>query len=184
MFDFLRPELRDQIWRGREVIAAAIVAACGLWLVWLGGLLLVPFGLAVTAVGVVLAVTGLRRMRFHLATLAPGIVELDEGQIGYLGPEVGGFVSLLELVELRLLILRGRRVWRLKQADGQALLIPVDASGAERLFDAFANLPGMDQAALVAAVEAEPLSGSRALTLTAETRVIWRRAAAAGVVAR
>ncbi|MEI2687828.1 MAG: hypothetical protein V9G14_17530 [Cypionkella sp.] len=85
-----------------------------------------------------------RRIRFAQDIDAPGVVEVDEAQIGYLGPEAGGFVSIVELVELRLLTLRGRRLWRLKQADGQALLIPVDAAGAERLFDAFATLPGMD----------------------------------------
>jgi hypothetical protein len=47
--------------------------------------------------------------------------------------------SLDELVEIRLLAMRGRRMWRLKQTDGQALLIPVDAEGAEKLFDVFAG---------------------------------------------
>ena len=60
--------------------------------------------------------------------------------------------------------LRGNRLWRLKQADGQALLIPVAAAGADRLFDAFATLPGMDTQALVAALEG-----------TGEDRVVWRR---------
>ena len=74
-------------------------------------------------------------------------------------------------------------MWRLKQADGQALLIPVDAKGAGRLFDAFANLPGMDTADLIAALEPSALPSQAALTLAAETRVIWRRAGK-GVVAR
>ena len=160
---WIRPEVSDLIWRGREVIWAGLVVAAGLWLIGQGGILLVPVGLVVAGVGATLAVNALRRMRFEQATLAPGIVELDEAQVGYLGPEIGGFLSLQELVELRLLSLRGRRLWRLKQADGQVLLIPVDAAGAERLFDAFASLPGLGSAALIA-------SGRRASVLHASMR--------------
>lgn len=171
----IRPEVTAMIWRWREVIWAAVVAGVGLWLIGLGGYLLVPVGLIIVGIGVVLAETGWRRLRFQQAVDAPGIVEVDEAQVGYLGPELGGFLSLQELVELRILSLRGRRLWRLKQADGQALLIPVDAAGADRLFDAFANLPGMDTAALVAALAPSTLPRAAALTLAAETRVIWRR---------
>ena len=65
-------------------------------------------------------------------------------------------------------------MWRLKQTDGQALLIPVDAEGAEKLFDVFASLPGMDTAELVLALH--PSAPQQAnLTLAAETRVIWRK---------
>ena len=180
---FIRPEVTDLIWRAREVIWASLVVALGLWLIALGGYLLIPMGLIVGGIGLVLAMTAFRRMRFQQDVAAPGIVELDEAQVGYLGPEVGGFLSLQELVELRMLTLHGRRLWRLKQADGQALLIPVDAKGADRLYDAFANLPGMDTAALVAALGPSSLPAGAALTLAAETRVVWRRSGK-GVVAR
>ena len=149
----IRPEVTDLIWRAREVVWAGLVVALGGWLIALGGYVLIPLGAVIGGIGLVLAVTALRRMRFEQSVAAPGLVELDEAQVGYMGPEVGGYLSLNELVELRLLSLRGRRVWRLKQADGQALLIPVDAKGAERLFDAFANLPGM--VVMAAADEAE-----------------------------
>lgn len=174
----IRPEVSEAIWRYREVIWAALVVAAGLWIFSLGGYLLIPLGLAVAGVGAVLAMTAWRRARFEQATTAPGIVELDEAQVGYLGPAMGGFLSLDELVELRLLTLRGRRLWRLKQADGQALLIPVDAKGSERLFDAFANLPGMDASALVAALDPgrSAATGATGLTVGPDTRVIWRRA--------
>ncbi len=149
-------------------------------MILLGGFVLVPAGAFVGGVGLVLAVTAARRMRFEQLVAAPGLVELDEAQVGYLGPQSGGFLSLQELVELRMLSLRGRRLWRLKQADGQALLIPVDAKGAERLFDAFAALPGMDTAGLLAALAppapaTPPPSSTGAIALAAETRVIWRR---------
>ena len=172
----IRPEVTDLIWRAREVVWAGLVVALGGWLIALGGYVLVPLGAVIGGIGLVLAVTALRRMRFEQSVAAPGLVELDEAQVGYLGPSVGGYLSLHELVELRILSLRGRRVWRLKQADGQALLIPVDAKGAERLFDAFANLPGMDTGDLVAALGQPTLPSDGAITLAAQTRVIWRRA--------
>lgn len=172
----IRPELSDAIWRFREVIWAGMVVGAGAWLVNLGGWLLTPLGLVLGVVGGVLAVMAWRRARFAQTTAAPGVVELDEAQVAYLGPGNGGFLSLQELVELRLLTLRGRRLWRLKQADGQALLIPVDAKGADRLFDAFATLPGMDTAALVDALgPGRGQASGTSLSATAEARVIWRR---------
>lgn len=172
----IRPELLTLLRRANEVIAAGVVLLFGLWLIWLGGYLLTPVGAAIGAVGMAWGLMALRRMRFAQTVDAPGMVEVDEAQIGYLGPQVGGYVSLPDLIELRLIAMRGRRVWRLKQQDGQALLIPVDAAGADRLFDAFASLPGMDTAALVQALEAPPITGSSSLALAAETKVIWRRA--------
>ncbi len=172
---WLRPEVVSALHRGREVIAGGATVALGLWLAAHGGWLLVPAGLCLAALGLWFAVMAWRRMRFDQGPDGPGVVEINEGQVGYLGPGAGGFVSLADLVELRLLTLRGRRVWRLKQADGQALLIPVDAAGADRLFDAFASLPGMDSSALVAALQSAPPQGGRALSLAAETRLIWAR---------
>ena len=86
-------------------------------------------------------------------------------------------LALPDLIEIRLLTMRGRRLWRLKQADGQVLLVPVDAAGAERLFDAFASLPGLGTADLLAALT--PAGAGAGETLPgpdATTRVVWRRA--------
>ena len=170
----IRPEVTTLFKRYSGAIAAGVIVLFGLWLMALGGYILFPLGLAVAAIGGTLTVSALRKARFAQEVAAPGIVELDEAQVGYLAPELGGYLSLDELVELRILSLRGRRVWRLKQADGQALLIPVDAAGSDRLFDAFANLPGMDSGALVAALQPSALPQG-GLTLAAETRVIWRK---------
>jgi hypothetical protein len=169
----IRPEAQDWLWRHREVIATLALAALGLRLMWLGGWVLVPAGAALLAVGAALGLSAVRRLRFAQVVAAPGMVEVDEGRVGYLGPAFGGYVALPDLTELRLVTIHRRRLWRLKQADGQALLIPVDAAGVERLFDAFVSLPGMDTAALVAALDAP------VVTPVHETRVIWRRAAPA-----
>jgi hypothetical protein len=182
----IRAEVLAAAYRWREMIAAVAVGALGLWLIWLGGYVLLPVGLAVLAFAVTWAVTALRRMRFAQAIMAPGMVEVVEGQVGYLGPATGGYVSLPDLVELRLVTMQGRRLWRLKQADGQSLLIPVDAAGAGRLFDAFGSLPGMDVAALVAAVDTPQVAGQGGLpALRGDApaqhppamQLIWRRQA-------
>lgn len=168
-----RPEVTALFIRHREAIAASVIVLAGVWLMALGGYVLFPLGLIIAAIGGTLTVTALRRARFIQTIAAPGIVELDEAQVGYLAPDLGGFLSLDELSEIRLLVLQGKRMWRLKQADGQALLIPVDAAGADRLFDAFAALPGMDSSALVAALAPAQFPANPALT--AETRLIWRK---------
>lgn len=181
----IRPDVLALLHRSAEVIWATLPLGFGLWLIFLGGYLLTPIGTVIAAVGVAWVILALRRMRFAQAVDAPGVVEVDEGQIGYLGPQIGGYVSLPELAEIRLITLRGRRMWRLKQRDGQAILIPVDATGAERLFDAFASLPGMKTSDLVAALQPADSTG-QTLPKTAnlpEMRLIWRRPGA-GVVAQ
>jgi hypothetical protein len=182
----IRPAMRTHLQRWREVLLALIAAALALWITARGGYFFVPLGLVMLAAAAAWAIAALRRMRFAQHVAAPGLVEVDEGQIGYLGPEFGGYVALQDLVELRLVRMYGRRMWRLKQADGQAVMIPVDAAGADRLFDAFASLPGIDTAALIAALDAPqahaagglpvPLSSASTADLSAFT-VIWRRQA-------
>lgn len=175
----IREGARVALWRGREMIAAAAVAVFGLWVAAQGGWLLLPLGGLVAAFGAGLGVQAWRRLRFAQAAEAPGLVTVDEGQISYMGPQLGGFVSVPELVELRLITLRGRRLWRLRQADGQVLLVPVDAAGAEALFDVYAALPGMDMPGLLAALSPEGRGEGRGEgggVVVGETmQVLWRR---------
>jgi len=179
----IRDGARAALWRWREVMLALGIIGFGLWLAVLGGYLLVPLGALVAVGGASLGVLATRRLRFARQADAPGVVQVDEGQVGYLGPTVGGFVSLTDLVEVRIIGMRGRRLWRLKQADGQAVLIPVDAAGAEALFDAFSALPGLSSADLLAAVAPVAGADSRAVMAGGENRVVWRRAGR-GVVAQ
>jgi hypothetical protein len=181
---FIRPEITATLTTYRETIAAGLVGGLGLWLLAFGSGYVVPtLGLILLVFALAWGAQALRRSRFQQDGEAPGIVRVTEAQVAYLGPRTGGFVGLPDLAEIRLLTLRGRRIWKLKQGDGQLLHIPVEADGAEALFDAFASLPGMDTAALVAALSAEGSTDSKVIALNAVDRLIWARAGA-GVVVR
>lgn len=180
---FIRPELIAATRRHTEVILGTGLAVLGLWTASWGGYFYLPFGLALLALGLGWAVTAWRRLRFQQAGEAPGMVRVTEAQIAYFGPRVGGFVGLPDLAEIRLLTLRGRRIWKLKQGDGATLHIPVEAFGAEALFDAFAALPGMDSAALVAVLSSEIATNSKVVALAEIDRLVWARKGA-GVVVR
>lgn len=172
----VRPEVTQLMHRWAEPALGAAVAAAGLWLCSLGGLIVIPIGLALAGLGLGWAVLGWRRARFQSAPGAPGLVELDEGRLRYLHPVMGGEVSLNELIELRMVTMNGRRIWQLRDLSGQALLVPVDTAGAGALFDAFASLPGLTSADLMAALHpaGAPGGGNLPATPVTQTRV-WRR---------
>ncbi len=154
----IRPELQALVLRHREALAAGAVALAGLWIATRGGWFLGAVGLGAVALGAGWAFLALRRLRFARPVTDPGLVEIDEGRIGYYGAGVrglGGYVALADLIEIRLLRLHGHPHWRLRTADAQAILIPVAAAGAEGLHDAFATLPGIDMGALAAALDRE-----------------------------
>ena len=163
----IRPELRAHLIRQREAYVAALALAASLWIGTRGGWVLAAMGLCLAALAAGWLVLALRRARFARPVSDPGVVDLDEGRIGYWGiggGMLGGTMALEDLVEIRLLILKDSQFWRLKSRDGQALLVPVAAAGSEKLFDAFAGLPGIDMGAMAAALDRR---------LTAQS--LWRR---------
>ena len=163
---FIRPKARREIERWSEVAAAVGAALVGTLLMRMGGFLFLPVGALLTLLSLGWLLNALRRLSFQRPVAAPGVVEVIEGQVGYFGPTFGGFVALDEVNELRLTDFHGARQWRLRTLSGEVLLIPIDATGAEKLFDAFATLPGIDMAAL-----------SVALNRGASTLPLWTRPA-------
>lgn len=171
----IRPEAVALLYRWREVIFAALALLASVWVGTRGGPILGVLGLGGAALAVGWAVSGWRRLRFAQDIAAPGLVEVVEGEVRFFGPTLGGAISLADLTELRLITLRGRRIWRLKQRDGQALLIPVDAAGAEALYDAFTTLPGLDMTALLAALTPATTGPGLVSGQTPDMVVIWHR---------
>lgn len=140
---FIRPEARAAIWRWREVLAGAGIAALGLYWVVGPGALLGWVGGALMLAGVALALVGAQRGRFRGTGGGRGVVQVDEGQITYFGPLSGGMVAARELERLVLDPSARPAHWVLGQPGQPPLHIPVDAEGAEALFDVFSALPGL-----------------------------------------
>lgn len=165
----IRPDLAQRLRPWAESLAALAAALVCLWIARLGGWFFGAIGLGGGAVALMWLIGALRRVRFARTIAAPGVVELDEGAIRYYGASaLGKEIALRDLVEIRLLRLNGLVHWRLKSADGQALLIPLDAAGAPALADAFAALPNLDMGAIAAALAEVDRDGPSISTL-------WRR---------
>lgn len=147
---FVRPEARAALWRWREALAGAGALALGLWwgvgaggiLAWLGG--------AVALAGGALILAGLQRGRFRRGGGGPGVVTVDEGRIAYFGPLTGGAVALSEISALGLDPAAKPAHWVLSQPGQPDLFIPLNAEGAEALFDALVALPGLRTEAMLA----------------------------------
>ena len=164
----IRPQARAALWRWREVAVGGALAALGLWWV-LGGVGIVHWlGWVLIAASAALALAGVQRARFRGGGGGPGVVAVDEGLVAYFGPQTGGAVALSEMTALAL-DTRAPRRWLLSQPGQPDLAIPLDAEGADALFDAFAALPGLRAGQILAAMRDEE----------GGTRVLWARDAPA-----
>lgn len=147
---FIRPEARAEIWRWREVLAGAAIGLLGLsWIMGPGGLL-GWIGWVVLIAGVALTLIGVQRARFRTGSGGPGVVLVDEGQITYYGPLTGGVIAADDLERLTLDPTARPAHWALEQPGQPPLHIPVNAEGADALFDVFSTLPGLQTERMLA----------------------------------
>lgn len=162
---FFRPEAKAELVRWREALVGAGLVVLGLW--WLlgpGRLLTFP-AVAFLVAGAALIWIGVQRARFRGKGDGPGAVQVDEGQIAYFGPLTGGAIALREMSRLILDRSQFPAHWQLEQPGVPAVTIPVNAAGAEALFDAFATLPGLRTERMLAELQAR----------TRYQVVIWQR---------
>ena len=139
---FIRPDALAALNKWREVLIGAGLFALGLWAMTGHGLL--PWiGVALALIGAGLGLAALQRLRFHATGGGMGVVHVDEGQVGYYGPLSGGIVELSEISALALDRDNYPPTWVLSQPGQEDLVIPLDAEGADALFDVFASLPGI-----------------------------------------
>ncbi|TKW67467.1 MAG: hypothetical protein DI616_06295 [Paracoccus denitrificans] len=149
----IRPELREWLRPRQELLAAVLCMALSGWVASWGGSFFAWLGYLGFMVCAFWLVGSWRRLAFHRDIAAPGLVEVVEGEIRYFGARaIGGTVALRDLSEIRLLRLNGHDNWRLKTRGGEALLVPVEAKGADQLADAFTALPGLDLGRVSAAL--------------------------------
>lgn len=140
----IRPEAAQIFARWHEAIIGAAVLCLGLyWGLFTGGGLLHWIGYAVAICGVILLVTGLQRGRFRVGGGGQGVVSLVEGRVTYFGPTGGGAIDLNDLSQLSIIRSANPPHWCLEQTGLPPLTIPLDAEGADLLFDAFAHLPDL-----------------------------------------
>lgn len=172
MLNLIRPDAASFLSRWGEVFIAAGLALIALWVFSFGGWFFQAIGLLLAFAAAAGALIAWRRARFRRDIAQPGVIEVDEGQIRYFGPEGGGFAALREVVELTLLQdTEDQSWWQLREAGGGHVKIPTSANGAEALFDAFAALPGIDMGALSAALSKTANPGAQ---------ILWQRKDAQG----
>lgn len=145
----IRPEIQAAIWRWRESFFGIGLLVMAAWwgLTMLG--ILRWLALALAVFGGLLVVAGLQRGRFRLGTEGAGVVRVVEGQLAYFGPDVGGAMAISELTVVSLDSRQRPPCWVLSQPGLTDLNIPVDAHGAEALFDAFSALPDFEVAVML-----------------------------------
>jgi hypothetical protein len=154
---FLRPEIRATLWRLREVIAAVALTAVLLW--WAASsfgamrwIVLIFAGLAFVCV-----VAALQRARFMSGGAGAGLVEVDEGVVSYLTAQTGGQVEISEITSVMLLpALKGPAHWQIDALGQSPLMIPLDAVDAEKLFDVFVSLDGIETEKMLRQIKQTP----------------------------
>lgn len=140
---FVRPEVRAFLHRWRDALVGEMVLLIGLYWVLVAGGLLYYLGYLLIFLGGIQTVIGVQRARFRNGSGGPGVVQVDEGKVSYYGPLTGGSVALNDLTRVSM-VASGKPVhWVLDQPGQPSLYIPINAAGADALFDAFAALPGI-----------------------------------------
>lgn len=157
MAEFLRPAVREALWRWRDVIVALGVGALGLW--WVLGTFGIVYwlGWGLIALSVLLLAAGVQRGRFRRGGGGPGVVSLDEGRLSYFGPLTGGAIPLAEIDSVVFdPVGAADGQWIVTGLDRTVLAIPMRAAGAEVLFDALNTLPGLRTQDVLAVLSSPP----------------------------
>ncbi|MGR3502249.1 hypothetical protein [Pseudaestuariivita sp.] len=163
---FIRPEARAFVTRWLEVIAGGTLLLIALYWLFAGQGLLPYVGAAMAPLALAVVWLGVQRGRFRVGHDGPGTVEVAEGQVSYFGPLTGGVRALRDLKAVILDPGQHPASWVLQAKGLPDLVIPLDADGADQLFDAFAQLPGLKTGHMLRQIEHLPR----------EPVVIWHEA--------
>ncbi len=157
MSSFMRPEARATLWRWREVIVGLALLAFGLWWV-IGGFGVVRgIGFVICAVAIALILAGAQRSRFRQTGTGPGVVQVTERRLAYFGPLTGGTMDIEDVTRLELEPkARPAAHWIVSGMGGKRLEIPVNATGADDLFDLFGALPNLNTESMLTVLSRTP----------------------------
>jgi len=160
---FIRPELRNQIQRWREIIFAAGVVAVGIWVFSAGGPLFGLIGGIIALAGLGLGIIGWRRLRLNFGEGGLGVVEVDERQISYL-LSYGGFslsISEITAIEIHTNSLgpfSPDLFWVFKSIGQHPQSIPGNAVGAAKIYDVLASFDNVNFDRAIAATKSTEAS--------------------------
>lgn len=121
---------------------ACVVLILGIWWAATGVGINVWLGYIFCAIGIGWGVAAIQRARFAQDGDGPGVVQIRERRLAYFGPLDGGIIDVADLSKLEIdPTSYPDPSWVLTSIEGQVLTIPINAKGAEDLFDVFAALP-------------------------------------------
>ncbi|MEM9350534.1 MAG: hypothetical protein AAGA47_09750 [Pseudomonadota bacterium] len=166
----IRPEVKAVLYEWREILVGALLALLGGHWVINGTALLPLIGTLLGLLGLALIFIGWRRVSFPAGGDGTGMVEVTERQITYLTGQGGGAVAIDGLSRVEVKTGASGMTWVFTVASGEALEIPGDAHGAEKLFDALVSLPGINHDQAVRAARSPG-----ALAQGPDTFLIWQR---------
>ena len=166
---FLRPGAAETLRRWGEPAAVALALAVALWQAvgWLSQG--APFGWFALIAAALLALWLRAALAGSLGRrdrAGPGVVVLREGEIGYMGPESGGFLELRAIERVEIVRPgRGDILWYLDAGAEGRLIFPASAKGADAVVEALSPLPGFSDLAAAQTLRDPP--GGRS--------VVWQR---------
>ncbi|SFJ82804.1 hypothetical protein [Celeribacter neptunius] len=154
---FPRPEVRDMLWRWREVVVALLVVALmGWWAASSYGVMR-WIALGFTALAVGFAIAAIQRARFNRGGGGFGAVEVDEGVVSFFSPLTGGQVEIEAITAVTLIPTgKGHAHWQIEAPGEAPLIIPLNAHNAEALFDVFVSLPGLETEKMLRQIKQTP----------------------------
>ncbi|MBT8459553.1 MAG: hypothetical protein HKP37_05690 [Boseongicola sp.] len=152
---FIRPDALATLLRWREFLIGLALDLVGLVTVLGPTRANLILGVLLMGLGSALMFVGMQRARFRATGGGIGVVDVDERQISYFGPASGGAVTLEDLARIAVV---PPHAWELSDSFGRVLEIPVNAEGADALFDAFSALPGISASRLGDATRVKPVA--------------------------
>lgn len=162
---FIRPELRER-YPFLSYNWPEVVSAVGLF--WLGGSVAwkgfkygswvnMMVGALLCTFSVLFFLVTYRAAQVRKKPESPGIVEVTERRISFLAPTQGGIVELDDLTKLEIMTTdQGPYTqdvfWVFWLQDQSTVMIPNNAQGSEKIFDAIDGLPGVSFHKVIAAM--------------------------------